>query len=253
MAAPSMIKSGKTVLVTGGGKNIGRACVLGLAEDGFNVAINGSSDRAACDRVAKEAAKFGVKTLVIMGDVGKPEECRRIADEVIKAFGAVDALLNNAALRPNKPFLEMTDAEWDRVISVDLNAAVWLSRACLPGMVNKGWGRIVNFAGMNAIHGHAGRAPVSVAKHGVWGLSKALAMEFGPKGITTNTISPGPIRPDVEEKNASAQARADTISKVPLGRYGTPVEVAAAARLLVSEAGGYINGQMIAVNGGGAT
>jgi 3-oxoacyl-[acyl-carrier protein] reductase len=248
-----MAANGKTTLVTGAGRNIGRACVLGLAEDGFNVAINGSSDRGACEKVAQEAAAFGVKTLVVMGDVGSPDECNRIAGEAIKAFGAVDALLNNAALRPNKPFLEMTDAEWQRIISVDLNAAVWLSRACLPGMVKKGWGRIVNFAGMNAIHGHAGRAPVSVAKHGVWGLSKALAMEFGPKGITTNTISPGPIRPDVEEKNASAEARAQTISKVPLGRYGTPVEVAAAARLLVSEGGAYINGQMIQVNGGGAT
>jgi 3-oxoacyl-[acyl-carrier protein] reductase len=248
-----MAANGKTALVTGGGRNIGRACVLGLAEDGFNVVINGSSDRAACDGVAAQAAKFGVKTLVVMGDVGKPEECRRIADEAIKTFGGVDVLINNAALRPNKPFLETTEEEWLRVISVDLNAAVWLSRACLPGMVNKGWGRIVNFAGMNAIHGHAGRAPVSVAKHGVWGLSKALAMEFGPKGITTNTISPGPIAPDVEEKNASAQARAQTIAKVPAGRYGTPVEVAATARLLVSEGGAYINGQMIAVNGGGAT
>jgi 3-oxoacyl-[acyl-carrier protein] reductase len=248
-----MVANGKSALVTGAGKNIGRACVLGLAEDGFNVAINGSSDRAACDKVAKEAEKFGVKAIVIMGDVGKASECKRIAHEAIKAFGSIDALLNNAALRPNKPFLEMSDADWDRVIDVDMNAAVWLSRACLPGMIAKGWGRIVNFAGMNAIHGHAGRTPVSVAKHGVWGLTKALAMEFGPKGITTNTISPGPIAPDVEEKNASAAARAQTLARVPLGRFGKPVEVAAAARLLVSEAGGYINGQMIAVNGGGAT
>jgi 3-oxoacyl-[acyl-carrier protein] reductase len=248
-----MATNGKAALVTGAGRNIGRACVLGLAEDGFDVAINGSNDRAACEKVAQEAQKLGVKAIVVMGDVGKPEECKRIADAAIEAFGTVDALLNNAALRPNRPFLEMTDDDWERVIAVDLNAAVWLSRACLPGMVKKGWGRIVNFAGMNAIHGHAGRAPVSVAKHGVWGLSKALAMEFGPKGITTNTISPGPIAPDVEEKNASAQARAQTLSRVPLGRFGTPVEVAAAARLLVSEAGGYINGQMIAVNGGGAT
>jgi 3-oxoacyl-[acyl-carrier protein] reductase len=248
-----MAANGKAALVTGAGRNIGRACVLGLAEDGFNVAINGSSDRAACESVAREAARFGVTAIVVMGDVGKPEECKRIAGEAIEAFGAVDALLNNAAVRPNKPFLEMTDGEWQRIVAVDLNAAVWLSRACLPGMVKKGWGRIVNFAGMNAIHGHAGRAPVSVAKHGVWGLSKALAMEFGPRGITTNTISPGPIAPDVEEKSASAQARAQTLARVPLGRFGTPVEVAAAARLLVSEGGAYINGQMIAVNGGGAT
>ena len=232
-----MAANGKTALVTGAGRNIGRACVLGLAEDGFNVVINGSSDRAACESVAREAAKFGVKTLVVMGDVGSSEECNRIAGEALNAFGTVDALLNNAALRPNKPFLEMSEAEWRRVISVDLDAAVWLSRACLPGMVKKGWGRIVNFAGMNAIHGHAGRAPVSVAKHGVWGLSKGLAMEFGPKGITTNTISPGPIAPDVAEKNASAEARAQTLARVPLGRFGTPVEVAAAARLLESEAG----------------
>ena len=248
-----MAANGKSALVTGAGKNIGRACVLGLAEDGFNVAINGSSDRAACEKVAKEAEKFGVKAIVIMGDVGKAAECKRIADAAIEAFGSVDALLNNAALRPNKPFLEMSDADWERVIDVDMNAAVWLARACLPGMVAKGWGRIVNFAGMNAIHGHAGRTPVSVAKHGVWGLTKALAMEFGPKGITTNTISPGPIAPDVEEKNASSAARAQTLARVPLGRFGKPAEVAAAARLLVSEAGGYINGQMIAVNGGGAT
>ena len=248
-----MAANGKTALITGAGKNIGRACALGLAEDGFNVVINGSSDKAACDGVAKDAAKFGVKTLVIMGDVGKATECKRIADEAIKAFGAVDALLNNAALRPNKPFLEMSEAEWRRIISVDLDAAVWLSRACLPGMLTRGWGRIVNFTGMNAIHGHAGRAPVSVAKHGVWGLSKALAMEFGPKNITVNTISPGPIAPDAEETNASSQARAQTVARVPVGRMGRPVEVAAAARLLVSEAGGYINGQMIQVNGGAET
>jgi 3-oxoacyl-[acyl-carrier protein] reductase len=248
-----MAKARKAALITGAGRNIGRACVLGLAEDGFDVVLNGSSDRAACDKVAKEAEKFGARTLVVMGDVGKPEDCKKIAEAAIKQFGAVDVLVNNAALRPNKPFLEMSEAEWRRIISVDLDAAVWLSRACLPGMLEKGWGRIINFTGMNAIHGHAGRTPVSVAKHGVWGLTKALAMEFGPKKITVNAISPGPIAPDSEEKNASAQARAQTVARVPLGRMGTPVEVAAAARLLVSEAGAYINGQMIQVNGGAET
>jgi len=245
--------SRRTALITGAGRNIGRACVLGLAEDGFDVVLNGSSDRVACDKVAQEAETLGAKTLVVMGDVGRAEDCQRIADAAIKQFGAVDVLVNNAALRPNKPFLEMSEAEWRRIISVDLDAAVWLSRACLPGMVKKGWGRIVNFTGMNAIHGHAGRAPVSVAKHGVWGLTKALAMEFGPKKITVNAISPGPIAPDAEETNASAQARAQTVARVPLGRMGKPAEVAAAARLLVSEAGAYINGQMIQVNGGAET
>lgn len=253
MAANGRAANGRAALVTGAGRNIGRACVLALAADGFNVAINGSSDRAACERVAREAGTLGVKAAVVMGDVGKPEECQRVAGEAIKALGSVDALLNNAALRPNKPFLETSEAEWRRVIAVDLDAAVWLARACLPGMIAKGWGRIVNFTGMNAIHGHAGRTPVSVAKHGVWGLTKALALEFGPKGITTNAISPGPIAPDVAEANASAQARQQTLARVPLGRMGTPAEVAAAARLLVSDAGAYINGQMIQVNGGAET
>lgn len=248
-----MVARRKTALVTGAGRNIGRACVLALAADGFNVAINGSSDRAACEAVAREAEALGVATLVIMGDVGSSDECKRIAGETMTRFGTVDALLNNAALRPNKPFLEMTEAEWRRVISVDLDAAVWLSRACLPGMLRMGWGRIVNFTGMNAIHGHSGRTPVSVAKHGVWGLTKALAKEFGPNGITVNAISPGPIAPDIAEQNASAQARSETLARVPVGRMGTPREVAAAARLLVSADGAYINGQMIQVNGGAET
>src|SRR5581483_9806061 len=145
------------------------------------------------------------------------EECKRIFAEVTKGLGPIDALLNNAALRPSKPFLETTEEEWQRVISVDLEGAIRLSRLCLPGMVERGWGRIVNFAGMNAIHGHAGRVHVSVAKHGVWGLTKSLAMEFGPKGITTNVISPGPIAPDAEEHNASVHARAQALAKVPMG------------------------------------
>src|SRR5260370_26493240 len=189
--------SRRTELITGAGRNIGRACVLGVAEDGFDVVLNGSSDRAACEKVAKEAEKLGAKTLVVMGDVGKPEDCQRIADAAIKQFGAVDVLLNNAALRPNKPFLEMSEAEWRRIISVDLDAAVWLSRACLPGMLEKGWGRIVNFTGMNAIHGHAGRTPVSVAKPGLWGLTKPLATAFCPPNITTNPLSPRPLHPDI--------------------------------------------------------
>ena len=243
----------KAALVTGAGRNIGRACALALAEDGFNVAINGSSDRAACERVAREAEKLGAEAIVIMGDVGKAEECQRIAGEAIKKFDAIDVLLNNAALRPNKPFLETSEAEWRRVIGVDLDAAVWLARACLPGMVQKSWGRIVNFTGMNAMHGHAGRVSVSVAKHGVWGLTKGLAMEFGPSNITVNAIAPGPIAPDTAEHNASTQSRAEALKRVPLGRMGKPVEIAAAVRLLVSEGGAYINGQMIQVNGGGDT
>jgi 3-oxoacyl-[acyl-carrier protein] reductase len=148
----------------------------------------------------------------------------------------------------------MSEEDWQRVISVDLDAAVRLSRACLPGMVARGWGRIVNFTGMNAIHGYAGRAPVSVAKHGLWGLTKALAKEFGPKGITVNAISPGPIAADEERTDPATIAyRAKAVARVPLGREGTPAEVAAVARMLAGTAGAYVNGQMLQVNGGAET
>ncbi|MGD9882811.1 MAG: SDR family NAD(P)-dependent oxidoreductase [Reyranella sp.] len=249
-----MARARRAALITGAGRNIGRACALGLAEDGFDLAINGSSDRAAAEKVAAEAAKLGGRTLVVMGDVGKPEDCKRIADAAIAEFGAIDVLINNAAVRPGKPFLEATDDEWRRVMSVDLDAAVWLARACLPGMLAKGWGRVINFTGMNAMAGHGGRASVSVAKHGVWGLTKSLAKEFGAKGITVNAISPGPIAADdANQKEYSSAQRQQTVARVPVGRMGTPVEVAAAARLLASDAGAYINGQMIQVNGGAET
>jgi 3-oxoacyl-[acyl-carrier protein] reductase len=245
----------RVALVTGAGRNIGRACALGLAEDGFDVVINGSSDRSACEQVAAEAGRRGARTLVVMGDVGRADDCKRIAGEALKEFGAVDVLINNAAVRPGGAFLEMSEAEWQRVMSVDLEASVRLSRLCLPGMLDKGWGRIVNFTGMNAIAGHGGRAAVSVAKHGVWGLTKALAKEFGPKGITVNAISPGPIAPDDadQENDPSGAHRRATVARVPVGRMGAPAEVAAAARLLTSDAGAYINGQMIQVNGGAET
>jgi 3-oxoacyl-[acyl-carrier protein] reductase len=249
-----MAQARRAALITGAGRNIGRACALGLAEDGFDVAINGSNDRAAAEKVAAEAAKLGARTLVVMGDVGKAEDCKRIAEAAIAQFGTVDVLINNAAVRPGKPFLEASEEEWRRVMSVDLDAAVWLARACLPGMLEKGWGRVINFTGMNAMAGHGGRASVSVAKHGVWGLTKSLAKEFGANGITVNAISPGPIAADdANQKEYSSAQRQQTVGRVPVGRMGTPIEVAAAARLLASEAGAYINGQMIQVNGGAET
>jgi 3-oxoacyl-[acyl-carrier protein] reductase len=242
----------RTALVTGSGRNIGKACVLALAKDGFNVVVNGGRDRAACEKVAAEAAGLGVGVLVAMGDVGVGEDCRRIAAEAIARFGAVDVLVNNAAIRPSDDFLKMPEETWRRVLAVDLDAAFWLSRACLPGMLQKKWGRIINFVGMNAIHGYAGRAHVSVAKHGVWGLTKALGKEFGPKGITTNVISPGPIAGERDDAEG-AKHIADMVGRVPVGRLGRPEEVAAAVSLLASDGGAFINGQMIQVNGGAET
>jgi len=247
-----MSEGRKAALITGSGRNIGRAVALRLAADGLDVAVNGSTDRAACEAVADEARALGAEALVVMGDVGLKDDCRRIADEAIRRFGAVDVLVNNAAIRPRTPFLEMPDDEWERVLAIDLEAAFRLARACLPGMVARGWGRIVNFAGMNAIHGYSGRAHVSVAKHGAWGLAKSLAKEFGPQGVTANIVSPGPIAGDHTDPEMAAHIES-LKSRVPLGRLGTPDEVAAAVSLLVSDEGAFVNGQLIQVNGGAET
>ena len=242
----------RTALVTGAARSIGRAVALGLAQDGFDVVINGSANRGAAEAVAAEARALGVQAMVAMGDVGQREDCARIAAEALAALGTVSVLVNNAALRPARPFLEINVEDWRRVMAVDLEAAVWLSQAILPGMLDQGWGRVVNFTGMNAIHGYSGRAPVSVAKHGVWGLTKSLAKEFGPRGVTVNAISPGPIASDGDDPSADAH-RQGYVAKVPVGRMGTPDEVATVVRMLVSDGGAYVNGQMLQVNGGAET
>ena len=242
----------RTALVTGAGQNIGRAIALALAADGFNVVVNGRSKRVPCEETAEAARAHGVEATVAMGDVGTEAGCAEVAGTGISRFGRIDVLVHNAAIRPSAPFLEMAEAEFRRVLDVNLMGAFWLSRLCLPGMVKGGWGRIVTFAGMNAIHGYNGRAHVSVSKHGAWGLAKALAKEFGPKGITVNCVSPGPIRSDHDDKGMTDHIHKQ-VGRIPMGRLGEPDEVAAMVSLLASERGGFINGQLLQVNGGAET
>ena len=247
-----MNKTERTALITGSGRNIGRACALALAADGFNLVVNGSSDQEACEQTAAMARELGVKAEVALGNVGQEADAKKIAAKALLHFDAIDILICNAAIRPSDAFLEMTDEQWYRVINTNFMGSFWLARACLPGMVNKGWGRIINFAGMNAIHGYNGRAHVSASKHAVWGLTKALAKEFAPKGITANIISPGPIEGERNDPTMAAHI-AEMVDRVPVGRLGTGDEVAAACALLVSDKGGFINGQMIQINGGAET
>ncbi len=237
--------------ISGAGRNIGRATALELARRGYNVVVNGSTNRANCDAAAAAAAALGVEVVVLMGDVGKADEAKRLAAAALDRFGTIDVLVNNAAIRPHRGFLEIDDAEWQRVIDIDLNAAMQFARAFLPGMIAQGWGRIVNFTGLNAIMGNPAGAHISAAKHGVWGLTKALAREFGPQGVTVNAISPGPIAADGEDLHSPRRAAA--IARIPLGRQGSNEEIAAVCGMLCSEEGSYISGQMIAVSGGGAT
>ncbi|MFQ5937560.1 MAG: SDR family NAD(P)-dependent oxidoreductase [Acidiferrobacterales bacterium] len=247
-----MSLSGHTALVTGAGRNIGRAIALELASRGCNVIVNVRTNRGEADAVVAEAREHGVDTVALLGDVGRPEDVRRIAEQALERFKVVDIVVNNAAIRPSTPFLELADADWHRVIDVDLHAAFYTARAFLPGMTAQHWGRIINLTGMNAIHGYAGRAPVSVAKHGLWGLTKALAKEFGPSGVTVNAISPGPIR-SAHPDPAMTQHIESQLGKIPLGRLGEPQDIAALCGFLASEEGGFVSGQMLAANGAAQT
>ena len=246
-----MEHSGKTAFITGGGKNIGRAIAINLASTGCNIVLNGNSDTEACEETAKVLLEKGVKASFVMGNVGSADEVKRMASEALDQFGRIDILVNNAAIRPSKPFLEMADHDWHRVLDIDLNSAFYTCRAFAGGMIEKGWGRIINITGMNAIHGYKGRAPVSAAKHGLWGLTKSLGKEFGPQGVTTNAISPGPI--DTAGDAAQREHILSMVPKVPLGRLGLPEEIAALTGFLCSNGGAFVNGQMINCNGGAET
>ena len=242
------VLTGKTAFVSGSGQNIGRAIALRLAELGCNVVVNGSSNAQACEETAARIRATGAEALVAMGDMARPEDVARITAAALDRFGAIDILVNNAARRPHKPFLEMTEDDWHGVVDVALTGAYRTARAFLPGMVDRKWGRIINFAGMKAMRGYFEGAPISAAKHGVWGLTKALSTEFAAHGITANVISPGQIRKDTA--TADDPARAATI---PAGFMGQPDDIAAVAGFLASPEARFVTGQMIAVNGGEAT
>ena len=239
----------RTALVTGSGANIGRACALTLARNNFNIAVNGSVNQANCEAVAEEIRSMGGFAEVYMADVGLKNEVELMASRVLSKFDSIDVLINNAAIRPTAGFLELEISDWDRVMNVNFSASFWLSRICLPGMIENGWGRIINFAGMNALSGYPGKPHVTVSKHAVWGLTKSLAKEFGPKGITCNLISPGTILGEVASETQIKRAK-ELEKTIPVARLGAPDDIAQTIALLSSDSGGFINGQCLQVNGG---
>lgn len=240
--------AGHTAFVSGSGQNIGRGIAVRLAGLGCNVVVNGSSDEAACRETAALVEAAGAEAMVAMGNVGLAEDVSRMAEEALTRFGVVDILVNNAARRPHKPFLETTDADWNGVVDIALTGTFRACRAFLPGMVGQGWGRIINFAGMKAIRGYFEGAPISAAKHGVWGLTKALSQEFASRGITANVISPGQIRKDDLSEDDPART-----ASIPAGFMGTSDDIAAMVAFLASQDAKFVTGQMIAVNGGEET
>ena len=239
----------RAALITGSGRNMGRGSAKELAKAGFNIVLNGSNDKAACERVADEVRAIGTDAFIAMGDIGDLTAINTITETALQAFGRIDVLINNAAIRPSTEFLKMTDDDLMHVLNVNCFAAVRLSRAFLPGMIENGWGRIINFSGMHAQQGTAGRPHVTMSKHASWGLTKSLAREFGPKGVTANTIVPGTF-PDQDVDVSQSDHLQKLLNQTPVGRLGTADDIAAMVGLLCSERGGFINGQLLQINGG---
>jgi 2-hydroxycyclohexanecarboxyl-CoA dehydrogenase len=244
----------RTAIVTGGGSGIGRAITQRLAEDGLAVAILDLNAEAA-EQVAEECRGKDLEVLAIGNvDVSDRAQVNAAVERVHEALGPVSVLVNSAGLTGFKEFLRITDKTWDRIIAVNLSGTFYCAQAVLPDMIDAGWGRIVNISSSSAQGGQQYMAHYVASKAGVIGLTKSLALEFGPKGITVNTIPPGFVDTPMLRNSESRGLLGGTVDHhadlTPVRRAGRPEDIAAATAFLVSEEAGYITGQIIGVNGG---
>ena len=249
---------GKVALVTGSGRNIGRAIAMAFADEGASVAVNGLQNRANVEEVAKLIEDRGGRAFPVLADVSDPDQVDRMMDEVSAALGSVDVLVSNAAVRPHKPLTEFTNTEWRLVMGVDLDATFYLSRAVLPHMVEAGAGSIIAISGMAAFGVRKDSAAVAAAKAGIIGLMRGIAFDYGRLGVRANVVAPGSIDTDRYDQHAYAAGQPavlvpDDLSRrqnIPMARLGTPEEVAAACVFLASDDGGYTTGHTLHVGGG---
>ncbi len=237
----------KVAVVTGAGRNIGRAIALALAQAGAAVVINVRSNEAEADSVVREIETAGGKAAAVLGDVGDEKTSVALADAALKYFGRIDFLINNAALRREKPIDQMSYAEWREVMNVILDGTFRCVHACLPAMKKNG-GSIINIGGMSAHIGSKDRAHVITAKSALVGFSRALAHDLAADKITANCVVPGAID---TTRPASSQNPAHHLTHGTItGERGKPQDVAAMVRYLCGPGGRYVTGQTIHVNGG---
>lgn len=240
--------AGKVAIVTGAGRNIGRAIALTLAEGGASIVVNARSNRAEAEAVAREIESFGVKALVHIGDVADAQAVQAMVDTAMQQLGRIDCLVNNAALRREKSFAEMDYREWREILDVTLDGTFHCVKACLPALRKSGAGTVVNIGGLSAHTGARGRAHVVTAKAGIVGLTRALAHDLAEDGITVNCVVPGLIgtpRPK-DKPDPAHHSTHQTIT----GERGRPDDVAAMVRFLCGPGARYVNGQAIHANGG---
>ena len=234
---------GKTALVTGGGKGIGRAISKSLAEMGACVVVNYRSDKAA----AEETANSLPNATAHQCDVSDPAQ----VDAMVKSIGRVDVLVNNAGAVRDKLLIQMSPADWEDLVRNDLLSAFATTKAAImSGMMRARWGRIVNITSIVGIMGNAGQSNYAAAKAGLIGFTKSVAREYGSRNITCNAVAPGYVRTDLTTKSMTDEMVGEMVKLTPIKREGTAEEVAATVGFLCSERAGFITGQVIAVDGG---
>ncbi len=240
---------GKRALVTGASHGIGRAVALRFAAEGARVALNYRSDRAAAEEAAASIVAGGGEAVAIGGDVSQPDEAAALVEAAVSAFGGVDVLVNNAGVTRDGLLLRMEEEAWDAVLDTNLKGAFLCSKAAARHMARARWGRIVNMSSIVGLTGNAGQANYASAKAGLIGLTKTLARELASRGITVNAIAPGFIATRMVE-DLSAETQSRVLERIPLGRFGTPEDVAAVCAFVASDDAAYVTGQTLGVDGG---
>lgn len=240
---------GKVALVTGASRGIGRAIALRLAQAGADIALIYASNGQAAQEAAGQVEALGVRALALRADVSDFAQAQAAYAQVKEALGAPDILVNNAGITRDGLAMRMSQADFDRVVQVNLNGAFYLTRAALPDFVRRRSGRIINITSVSGLDGNPGQANYAASKAGLVGLTKALAREVASRGITVNAVAPGFVATDM-----TAAMNPDTLAQalklVPMGRAAQPQEIAGAVAFLAGPDAGYITGQVLRVDGG---
>jgi 3-oxoacyl-[acyl-carrier protein] reductase len=247
---PGTELAGKVALVTGGARNIGRAIARSLAAGGAAVMVNANTSRAEAEQTVAMIKSAGGRAALHIADVTDAGAVAALVAAAVREFGRLDVLINNAAIRAETPFADITYEEWRRVLATVLDGAFLCTQACLPHLIRAGGGTVINIGGLTAHKGADGRAHVIAAKAGLAGLTRGLALDFAPHHITVNCVIPGTIE-TVRGLPGAPERPEHRRSLPPVGRRGEPHEVAAMVRMLCGPDTRYITGQSIHVNGGG--
>ncbi len=235
----------KVAIITGGSRGIGRACAIELAKAGYDVAISYAGNEEAANNTVKELETNGVKAKSYKFDVANKEACAKAADEILKDFGRIDVLLNNAGITRDGLFMRMSAENWEAVINTNLNSAFYMTNPIIKTMVKQRSGCIVNMSSISGIMGNPGQANYSTAKAGLIGFTKSLAKELGSRNIRVNAIAPGFIQTDMTKDLDTEKIT----EHIPLKRLGLPEDIAKTVKFLAEDAP-YITGQIIGVDGG---